>query len=58
METKVWENSYTKEDIETLLGKPLSDGEWNSIADELYNSDTLYELITTEVMKIVYEALE
>lgn len=58
MELKVWENSYTKEDIETLLGKSLTDGEWNMIADELYNSDTLYELITTEVMKIVYEALE
>jgi hypothetical protein len=58
MELKVWENSYTKEDIETLLGKPLTDGEWNIIADELYNSDTLYELITTEVMKIVYEAIE
>jgi hypothetical protein len=58
METKVWENSYTKEDIETLLGKPLSDGEWNIIADELYNNDKLYELITTEVMKIVYEAIE
>lgn len=58
MELKVWENSYTKEDIETLLGKPLTDGEWNMIADELYNNDALYELITTEVMKIVYEALE
>ena len=58
MELKVWENSYTKEDIETLLGKPLTDGEWNIIADELYNSDTLYELITTEVMKIVYEVIE
>jgi len=58
METKVWENSYTKEDVETLLGKPLSDGEWNIIADELYNNDKLYELITTEVMKIVYEAIE
>jgi hypothetical protein len=58
METKVWENSYTKEDIETLLGKPLTDGEWNIIADELYNNDKLYELITTEVMKIVYEAIE
>ena len=58
MELKVWENSYTKEDIETLLGKPLTDGEWNIIADELYNSDTLYEMITTEVMNIVQAALE
>jgi hypothetical protein len=58
METKVWENSYTREDIEVLLGKALSDGEWEIVVDELYNSDKLYEFITTEVMKIVQDALE
>jgi hypothetical protein len=58
METKVWENSYTREDIEVLLGKALSDGEWEIVVDELYNSDKLYEFITTELMKIVQDALE
>ena len=58
METKVWENSYTREDIEVLLGKALSDGEWEIVVDELYNSDKLYEFITTEVMNIVQDALE
>ena len=58
MELKVWENSYTKEDIETLLGKPLTDGEWNIIADELYNNDELYELITGKVYEIAKEAIE
>ena len=58
MEIKVWENSYTKEDIEVLLGRALTDGEWEIIVDELYNSDKLYEFITTEVMNIVQDALE
>jgi hypothetical protein len=58
MEIKVWENSYTREDIEVLLGKPLADGEWEIVVDELYNSDKLYEMITTEVMNIVQAALE
>jgi hypothetical protein len=58
METKVWENSYTREDIEVLLGKTLTDGEWEIVVDELYNSDKLYEFITTELMKIVQDALE
>ena len=58
MELKVWDNSYTKEDVETLLGKPLADGEWNIIADELYNNDELYELITGKVYEIAKEAIE
>lgn len=58
METKVWDNSYTKEDVETLLGKLLSDGEWNIIADELYNNEELYDLITGKVYEIAKEAIE
>ena len=58
MELKVWENSYTKEDVETLLSQPLSDGEWNIIADELYNNDELYDLITSKVYEIAKAAIE
>lgn len=58
MEIKVWDNSYTKEDVETLLGKPLSEGEWNIIADELYNNEELYDLITGKVYEIAKEAIE
>lgn len=58
MEIKVWENSYTKEDVETLLGKALSEGEWNIIADELYNNEELYDLITSKVYEIAKEAIE
>lgn len=58
METKVWDNSYTKEDVETLLSRPLTDGEWNIIADELYNNDELYDLITGKVYEIATAAIE
>ena len=58
MEIKVWDNSYTKEDVETLLGKALSEGEWNIITDELYNNEELYDLITGKVYEIAKEAIE
>ena len=58
MELKVWDNSYTKDDVEVLLGRPLSDGEWNIIADELYNNEELYDLITGKVYEIAKEAIE
>ena len=34
METKVWDCSFSREDIEVLLGAAVSDGEWNIIVDE------------------------
>jgi hypothetical protein len=58
MEIKVWETSYSKEDIETLLGRAITMGEWNIIADELYNNDTLYNNINEQVMQIVQDAIE
>ena len=51
METKVWDCSFSQEDIETLLGKALTSGEWNIVVDELYN--TIQEAVIT----IVKEAL-
>jgi len=58
METKIWDCSFSREDIEVLLGKPLTDGEWNIIVDELYNNDLLYEKIQIEVLKIATAAIE
>ena len=57
METKVWDMSFAQEDIEVLLGNPLSEGEWNIIVDELYNNDELYNTIQEAVITIVKEAL-
>jgi len=58
METKIWDCSFSQEDIEVLLGNPLSEGEWNIIVDELYNNDNLYSKIQSEVYKIAAAALE
>ena len=58
METKIWDMSFSREDIEVLLGAAVSDGEWNIIVDELYNNDALYELVHKNVMKIVNGILE
>ena len=58
METKIWEYSFAKEDVETLLGKPITDGEWNIIVDELYNNDGLYDETTQYVIEIVKRVLE
>jgi hypothetical protein len=58
MELKVWEISYTKEDVENWFGKPISEGEWNIIVDELYNNDALYDQTNQTVMGIVGNILE
>jgi len=58
METKIWEITYSKEDVENYFGKPITDGEWNIIADELYNNEELYDLITGKVIEIAKAAIE
>ena len=58
METKIWDMSFSREDIEVLLGVAVSDGEWNIIVDELYNSDNLYNKVQSEVLKVARAALE
>jgi hypothetical protein len=57
METKIWEYSFAKEDVETLLAKPISDGEWNIIVDELYNNDELYNALTTLALDVARDVL-
>ncbi len=57
METKLWEYTFSKEDVETLLGKPLTDGEWNIIVDELYNNDGQYDETTKYVLQVVENVL-
>lgn len=58
METKIWDNSFSREDVETLLGKGISDGEWEIIVDELYNNDKLYNSVAEQVVKVATAALE
>jgi hypothetical protein len=57
METKIWDCSFSQEDVEVLLGKALTDGEWNIVVDELYNNDELYNALQEIVITIVKEAL-
>jgi len=57
MEIKVWEISYSKEDIENWFNKPISEGEWNIIVDELYNNDELYKNTTDFIIEIVKDAI-
>lgn len=52
MEIKIWENSFTKEDVETLMGRALTDVEWESIVDALYNDDNLYNETAAKVLEI------
>jgi hypothetical protein len=52
METKIWENSFTKEDVETLMGRALTEAEWESVVDALYNDDNLYNETAAKVLEI------
>lgn len=52
MEIKIWENSFTKEDVESLMGRALTDVEWEYVVDALYNNDNLYNEIATKILDI------
>ena len=58
METKIWDNSFSREDVETLLGKAITDGEWEIVVDELYNNDRLYNDVAEQVVKVARAVLE
>ena len=52
MEIKIWENSFTKEYVEVLMGRALTEVEWELVVDALYNNDDLYEQIAAQVLDI------
>ncbi len=57
-EKKIWDCSFSQEDIEVFVGRAVTDGEWNIIVDELYNNDTLYNNMQEQVTKIALAAIE
>ena len=58
MEIKIWDCSFSKEDVEVSIGRGLTEGEWNIVVDELYNNDTLYNTVQAQVTKIALAAIE
>jgi len=57
MESKIWDMSLSQQDIETLIGRQILDGEWNIVVDELYNNDVLYDTINKMVYEIARDAI-
>jgi hypothetical protein len=57
METKVWDNSFSKEDVEVLVGRALTAAEWDSVVDALYNNDDLYNEMATKVADIALDTV-
>ncbi len=57
METKVWDNSFSKEDVEVLVGRALTAVEWDSVVDALYNDDDLYNEMSTKVADIALDTI-
>jgi hypothetical protein len=58
METKIWDCSFSKEDIEVFQGRALTESEWSIVVDELYNDDELYEIVQKAVARVANKALE
>ncbi len=57
METKVWDNSFSKEDVEVLVGRALTAIEWDSVVDALYNDDDLYTEMSARVADIALDTV-
>jgi len=49
--------SLSQQDIETLIGRQILEGEWNIVVDELYNNDKLYDTINKMVYEITRDAI-
>ena len=58
MEIKIWDCSFSKEDVEVSIGRALTEGEWNIVVDELYNNDILYNTVQAQLTKIALAAIE
>ncbi len=57
METKVWDNTFTKEDIEVLMARKLDESEWELVVDALYNDDDLYTEMSARVADIALDTV-
>jgi len=55
METKIWDCSFSREDVEVLIGRTVNNVEWDMIVDSLYNNDKLYKEISDMVYEIAKE---
>lgn len=57
METKIWDNAFSKEDIEVLVGREITEEEWDLVVDALYNDDDLYNQMSTKVYEIARDTI-
>jgi len=57
METKIWDNAFSKEDIEVLVGRGITEEEWDLVVDALYNDDDLYNQMSTKVYEIARDTI-
>lgn len=50
-------NLVTREEVEELVGKTISDNEWQNFVDDLHSDDTLWQSIDVAISKVADEVI-
>ena len=50
-------NLVTREEVEELVGKTISDNEWQNFVDDLHSDDTLWQNIDVAISKVADEVI-
>ena len=50
-------NLVTREEVEELVGRVISDNEWQNFIDDMHSEDTLWQTIDVAISKIASEVI-
>ena len=50
-------NLVTREEVEELVVKTISDNEWQNFVDDLHSDDTLWQSIDVAISKVADEVI-
>jgi hypothetical protein len=50
-------NLVTRDEVEELVGKTISDNEWQTFIDEIHSDDNLWQTIDVAVSKVASEVI-
>lgn len=50
-------NLVTREEVEELVGRVISDNEWQNFIDDMHSDDTLWQTIDVAISKIASEVI-
>jgi hypothetical protein len=50
-------NLVTREEVDELVGKVISDNEWSNFCDDIHSDDNLWQTIDLAISKVASEVI-